>query len=135
VAFTATWFAVALAGATIVTLLIVVLLIVVLLIVVLVILVLLIFVLLIRIPTPMTGGAPMTTAGGVPIGAGTMRPNLEPGGGGTKTPSGPMGGGPGMTPGRTAAKAKPKPIAGAIKETFGAPQNPPTNTTCGPRWS
>ena len=86
---------------------IVVLLMVVLLIVVLLIVVLLIFVLLIRIPTPMTGGAPMTTAGGVPMGAGTMRPYLEPGGGGTKTPSGPMGAGPAMTPGRTAAKAKP----------------------------
>jgi hypothetical protein len=93
VAFTATWFAVALAGATIVTLLIVVLLIVVLLMVVFVMLVLL--VVLIRIPTATTGGAPMTTAGDVPIGAGTMRPNLEPGGGGTNTPSGPMGGGPG----------------------------------------
>jgi hypothetical protein len=130
VVFTATWVAVALAGASMVTWLIVVLLMVVLLIVVL-----LMVVLLIRIPTATTGGAPITTAGGVPIGAGTIRPYAEPGGGGTKTPSGPMGGGPAMTPGRTAAKAKPKPIAGATKETCGAPQKPPTNTTCEPRWS
>ena len=65
-------------------------------------------------------------------GAGTMRPKREPGGGGTNTPSGPMGGGPGSTPGRGTAKVKLNPNAGATKETFGAPQKPPTNTTC--RW-
>jgi hypothetical protein len=52
-----------------------------------------------RMPTAMTGGALVTTAGGVPIGAGTMIPGREPGGGGTKQPSGPDGLGPGITPG------------------------------------
>src|ERR1700677_4005235 len=113
----------------------VVLLIVVLLMVVLVMLVLLIFVLLMRIPTATTGGAPMATAGGVPLRAGTMRPNLEPGGRGTNIPSGPIGGGPGWIPGSGTANVNLKPIAGATKETFGAPQKPPTYTTCGPRCS
>src|SRR2546421_584475 len=39
-----------------------------------------------RMPTLTTGGALTTTAGGVPRGAGTMRPAREPGGGGTNTP-------------------------------------------------
>jgi hypothetical protein len=37
-------------------------------------------------PGWMTGGALVTTAGGVPTGAGMMIPGREPGGGGTKTP-------------------------------------------------
>jgi len=37
-------------------------------------------------PTLTTGGALVTTAGGVPIGAGTIMPGREPGGGGTNTP-------------------------------------------------
>ena len=42
-----------------------------------------------RMPTLITAGAPMTTDGGVPIGAGTMMPGRDPGGGGMKTPCGP----------------------------------------------
>ena len=42
----------------------------------------------IRIPTLVTGGALVTTAGGVPIGAGMIRPGLEPGGGGHQNFSG-----------------------------------------------
>ncbi len=56
---TASWFAVAVAGATIVTLMLVM------------------FVMLVRVmrmPGAITGGAPVTTAGGVPIGAGTISP-------------------------------------------------------------
>src|SRR3984957_18831239 len=84
---------------------------------------------LIRIPTFTTGGAPVTTAGGVPIGAGTMMPKAEPGGGGTKIPSGPIGGGPGTTPGKGWAKVRRRPSPGATKDTFGAAQKPPTKTT------
>jgi len=117
----------------IVTLLIVVLLMTVVLVVLLMFVV--VILLLILIPTFRTGGALVTTAGAVPIGAGTMIPNRDPGGGGTNTPSGPMGGGPGTTPGPTMASARLRPIAGATNETLGAAQNPPTNTTLGPRWS
>ena len=42
-----------------------------------------------RMPTFTTGGAPTTTRGGVPMGAGTMMPGREPGGGGMNTPCGP----------------------------------------------
>ena len=36
----------------------------------------------------------MTTAGALPMGAGTMSPACEPGGAGTKPPSGPIAAGP-----------------------------------------
>src|SRR6202012_6074549 len=48
-----------------------------------------------RMHTLPTAGALTTTAGGVPIGAGTMMPAREPGGGGTKMPCWPIGGGGG----------------------------------------
>ena len=51
-------------------------------------------------PVRMTGGALTTTAGGVPIGAGTMMPWRDPGGAGTKLPCGPSGGAPTRTPAR-----------------------------------
>src|SRR5579859_1846097 len=91
--------------------------------------------LVMRMPSLTTGGAPVTTAGAVPIGAGTMRPYTEPGGGGTKTPSGPLGGGPGITPGKGVASVRLKPSAGATKDTLGAAQKPLTKTTWPPRCS
>ena len=73
-------------------------------------------------PTLVTGGALVTTAGGVPMGAGTMRPGLEPGGGGTNTPCGPMGASPATTPTPIAAKAKDMPRGGGTKRNPGADQ-------------
>src|SRR5580692_7681378 len=90
---------------------------------------------LMRMPTLTTGGAPVTTAGEVPMGAGMMMPNADPGGAGIKTPSGPIGGGPGTTPGPGTARVRLTDRPGATKDTPGAPQNPPTNTTWLPRWS
>jgi hypothetical protein len=97
---TATPLAVADGGAMIVTLVTFVTLVMFVTLVVRFTVVLLMFTLdVIFMPTAMTGGALVTTAGGVPIGAGMMIPGREPGGGGTKQPSGPLGRGPGMTPG------------------------------------
>ena len=85
--------------------------------------------LVIRIPTFTIGGAEITTAGGVPIGAGTIKPVCEPGGAGTKTPSGPCGRSPRRTPLPTNAIAIDIPKGGATKSTSGAAQKPLTNTT------
>ena len=83
---------------------------------------LLIVVFRIRMPIPVTGGALVTTAGGVPTGAGTIRPGLEPGGGGTNTPCGPIGAGPATTPTATVAKAIEIPGGGGTKRNPGADQ-------------
>ncbi|RTL22256.1 MAG: hypothetical protein EKK52_06740 [Burkholderiales bacterium] len=85
-----------------------------------------------RMPTLVTGGALMTTAGGVPSGAGTTRPGREPGGGGTKTPSGPMGRGPPPTPISTDSRRL---GGGGTKATPRASQKPGTNTTTPSRCS
>ena len=126
-AFTALPVAVALAGATTVTLVTFVILVMFVTLVVLVVLVVLLtlFVVLLmftRMPTATTGGALVTTAGLIPIGAGMMIPNREPGGAGMKTPLGPMGGGPGMTPGPAISTVRCSPGAGATHATPGGDQ-------------
>ena len=75
-----------------------------------------------RMPTFTTGGAPVTTAGDVPSGAGTTMPAREPGGGGTNTPSGPIGGGPGRTPAPTTASVMRSDGGGGTNTTSGADQ-------------
>jgi hypothetical protein len=117
-AFTALPVAVALAGAMIVTLLVT-----------------FVLLMLMRMPTAMTGGALVTTAGAVPIGAGMMIPNREPGGAGMKTPAGPMGGGPGMTPGPAISKVRCSPGGGGTKATPGGDQWPPMKMTTPARFS
>jgi hypothetical protein len=93
-----------------------------LLIVVLLMVVLLIVVLVMRMPVLITGGAPITTCGLVPKGAGTIRPKREPGGGGTKMPEGPIGGGPATTPNASAPNAIERPTAGGTNATLGGDQ-------------
>jgi hypothetical protein len=88
-----------------------------------------------RIPTAMTGGALVTTAGDVPIGAGTMIPGREPGGAGTKQPSGPDGRGPGMTPTAATSTVKRRLGGGGWNTTPGAPQWPLMKITTPPRFS
>ncbi len=88
-----------------------------------------------RMPTLTTGGALTTTAGGVPMGAGTMRPWREPGGGGTNTPCGPIGGRPKRTPGAAIAIEMLSPGAGGTKWRSGAHQKPGTKTTTSARCS
>ncbi len=68
-----------------------------------------------RMPTLITGGAPITTDGGVPIGAGTMMPGREPGGGGMNTPCGPSAWWPACTPTAITAATIAMPTAGAMK--------------------
>jgi hypothetical protein len=123
-AFTATPVAVALAGATIVTLLVTFVMFV-----TLVVLLMFVLLMLIRMPTAMTGGALVTTAGAVPMGAGIMIPKREPGGAGMKTPTGPMGGGPGMTPGPAISTVRCSPGGGGTKATPGGDQWPPMKMT------
>ncbi len=77
----------------------------------------------------MMGGALVTTAGAMPIGAGTIKPRREPGGAGMNTPVGPMGGGPGMTPGPGMPISICMLKEGATKATPGAPQKPLTKIT------
>src|ERR1700721_2950412 len=127
-ASTALPLAVALAGATIVTFVtFVTFLMLVTFVVVLRILVLLtLLLILIRMPTAMTGGALVTTAGAVPIGAGIIIPKRDPGGAGTNTPTGPIGGGPGITPGPAISRLKCKPGGGGTNATPGGDQWPPT---------
>jgi hypothetical protein len=67
-----------------------------------------------RIPGLMMGGAPMTTCGETPIGAGTMSPKRDPGGGGMKGPGGPKMWGPKRTPAATTAKAMSTPTGGGV---------------------
>ena len=129
-AFTALPVAVALAGAMIVTLLVMFVTFV-----MLVVLLTFVLLMLMRMPTAMTGGALVTTAGAVPIGAGMMIPNREPGGAGMKTPAGPMGGGPGMTPGPAISKVRCSPGGGGTKATPGGDQWPPMKMTTPARFS
>jgi hypothetical protein len=129
VAFTALPLAVALAGATIVTLVTFVMF------VMLVVLRMFVLLTLIRMPTAMTGGALITTAGDVPIGAGMMIPNREPGGAGMKTPNGPMGGGPGTTPGNATSNVRCSPGGGGTNATPGGDQWPPMKMTAPSRFS
>src|ERR1700751_5831704 len=86
--FTACPLAVAPAGATIVTRVTLVTFVTLVTLLLMTVVLLLFTLFVIRIPTLTTGGALVTTAGAVPIGAGTMIPCREPGGGGTKIPSG-----------------------------------------------
>ena len=88
-----------------------------------------------RIPTATTGGAPVTTAGAVPMGAGTMNPGCDPGGGGTKQPLGPMGRGPATTPGNATSTVKCNPGGGGTNATPGAAQCPATKITTPSRFS
>jgi hypothetical protein len=88
-----------------------------------------------RIPTAITGGALVITAGAVPIGAGMMIPKREPGGGGTKHPSGPIGGGPGTTPGEAISTVSCSPGGGGTKTTPGGDQWPPMKITMPMRFS
>src|ERR1700722_15289587 len=128
--------AVALAGATIVTLVtFVTFLMLVTFVVVLRILVVLLLLILIRMPTAMTGGALVTTAGAVPIGAGIIIPKRDPGGAGTNTPTGPIGGGPGITPGPAISKLKCNPGGGGTNATPGGDQWPPMKMTTPDRFS
>ena len=82
----------------------------------------------------MMAGAPVTTAGGVPMGAGTIRPRAEPGGGGTNTPWGPRAKVP-TTPGRATDSDRRSVGGGGTKARPGAHQKPLTNTTALPRCS
>jgi hypothetical protein len=129
--------AVALAGATMVTFVTFVTLVTFLTFVVLmvVLLVVLLTLLVMRMPTEITGGALVITAGAVPKGAGMMIPKRDPGGGGTKIPSGPIGGGPAITPGPASSKVSWRPGAGITKATPGGDQWPPMKMTSPPRCS
>jgi hypothetical protein len=71
----------------------------------------------IYIPLLMTGGAPVTTAGDVPMGAGTIMPWRDPGGGGTKTPKGPIGRVPIVTPKRASDIEMLIPRGGGLNST------------------
>ncbi len=88
-----------------------------------------------RMPTLITGGAPMTTDGGVPIGAGTMMPGRDPGGGGMNTPCGPSAWCPAWMPTATTAATIAMPIAGAMKWRSGGDQYAGTYTTLSSRCS
>ncbi len=120
--FTARWSAVEPGGATIVTLVTLLTTVVLRLLTIVVLLTLLVlrsmFVTFVatRMPGAMIGGAPVTTAGGVPTGAITIKPRREPGGGGTNTPSGPTGARPSAMPTPTAASAIVKVGAGGTKD-------------------
>jgi hypothetical protein len=72
-----------------------------------------------RIPLLMIGGALVTTAGGVPRGAGTTRPRRDPGGAGTKIPGGPKIRGPRITPAATTPSAISTPTRGGWKTNWG----------------
>ena len=85
-----------------------------------------------RMPMLVTGGALTTTAGGVPIGAGTMRPGRDPGGDGTNTPIGPTGRVP---PPIETWIERCSPGGGGTKATPRAAQKPETNTTAPSRCS
>ena len=122
------------AGATMVTF-VTLLTMVVLLLVMLVVVLPEFMLLVMRMPTLTTGGAPVTTEGAVPTGAGMMMPARDPGGGGTKTPGGPQGLGPAMTPGPPISTWIWMPGAGGTKTTPGAPQWPVMNTTMPSRCS
>src|SRR5262245_32857831 len=82
-----------------------------------------------RMPTFTTGGALVTTAGDVPMGAGTIRPMRDPGGAGTNTPCGPMGAGPRGAPAMATARVMRALGGGGTKATPGAHQWPVTKTT------
>jgi hypothetical protein len=119
--FTACPFAVALGGATIVTFVMFVTFLT--LVTLFVVLLRTTFTLLVtRIPTETTGGAPVTTAGAVPMGAGMMMPGRDPGGGGMKQPFGPIGRGPATTPTAATSTVNRMPDGGGTKATSGGDQ-------------
>jgi hypothetical protein len=102
----AAWVAVAPGGAVIVTFLLMFVMLVTFV-------VLVMFVM--RMPVLMIGGALVTTAGAVPMGAGTTSPRRDPGGAGTKTPGGPKIRGPRITPAATTPTAMATPTRGGSK--------------------
>jgi len=134
-AFTALPLAVALAGATIVTLVTFVMLVTLVVVLRILVLLTLLLLILMRMPTAMTGGALVTTAGAVPIGAGIIIPKRDPGGAGINTPMGPIGGGPGITPGPAISKLRCNPGGGGTNATPGGDQWPPMKITTPERFS
>jgi hypothetical protein len=75
-----------------------------------------------RIPEFLKGGAAVSTAGAVPIGAGTITPAREPGGAGMNTPSGPKAWEAAVDPGACRSMLKCRFGRGARKSTSGADQ-------------